>query len=158
MKPLSNKVCPKPHTNRVRQDRFKYVFRKPSVREFACLFQTTGWQRFPDRVLKKAIDGTYCELCVYQGRRLVGTARILSDGAMYAWINDMIVHPTVRHQGIGSRILSLIKRHLRQQKIPTVGLFCARTAKKFYLQSGFKERPPDAPGMYVDLSRKYRSL
>ncbi len=138
--------------------RLKYKFEKPHVEDFIALFKTTGWPLFSTKAFKKAIDGTYRQVCVYDGKSLIGTARILSDGATYAWINDMIVHPKYQRRGIGSKIMRMIIKYLKKQKIPNIGLFCAPEAKKFYLLLGFKERPSHAPGMYLDLFKKYRSL
>lgn len=143
---------------RSKKMKLRYKFGKPRVEDFIALFKTTGWTFFPPKTFNKVLDGTYCQVCVYDGKRLVGTARVLSDGAAYAWINDMIVHPEYQRHGIGSKIMKMIIKYLRERKIPNLGLFCAPGAKKFYISLGFKERPSHAPGMYKDFFSAYRSL
>lgn len=136
----------------------RLIFKSPAVREFIDLYRTTSWQMPSRKALRKALRGTYCHLCAYDGLRLVATVRILSDGALYAWINDMIVHPEFQHKGIGTRMLRLTLDHLRERGILFVGLFAAPGVRQFYEKIGFQVRPETAPGMYKDLLASVRSL
>eukprot|EP00889_Picochlorum_renovo_P007337 jgi/Picre1/34367/NNA_001837.t1 len=45
-------------------------------------------------------------------RRLVGFGRAVGDTALVATVCDVMVHPSYRRRGIGSRILRNITRHL----------------------------------------------
>jgi len=44
-------------------------------------------------------------LTAWKGTRLVGIARVLSDGVMYSFICDLAVEPDVQGLGIGKRLI-----------------------------------------------------
>ena len=47
-------------------------------------------------------------LTAWKGTRLVGIARVLSDGVMYSFICDLAVEPDVQGLGIGKRLIQSV--------------------------------------------------
>lgn len=47
-------------------------------------------------------------LTAWKGTRLVGIARVLSDGVMYSFICDLAVEPDVQGLGIGKRLITSV--------------------------------------------------
>jgi len=128
----------------------EYLTKIPPTGEFWNLFLTTGWNdeyRFTPGRLAEAIKESWCAVSVYEGDRLVGFGRVVSDGVLHAMIYDLIVDPEFQHRGIGSEILRLLIDRCRDARIPDIQLFCARGKKAFYERHGFAVRPDDAPGM-----------
>jgi GNAT superfamily N-acetyltransferase len=89
----------------------------------------------------------------YDGDRLVGSARIVSDGILHAMIYDMIIDPDYQRKGIGTKILNLIIEKCIENNIGDIQLFCAQGKKEFYLKNGFEIRDEDAPGMQYNRKR-----
>ncbi len=122
----------------------------PDEEEFAGLFETTGWNRVyratPEE-LGLALANSWRTLAAYDGERLVGFGRIVSDRALHAMIYDLIVLPEYQNQGIGGEILERLVERCRQAGIRDVQLFCALGKRAFYEKRGFDARPEDAPGM-----------
>ena len=67
--------------------------------------------------------------------KLVGFGRLLSDGAVISYINNMAVSPQYQGQGIGKAILERLIETARNVK--SIFLY-SDTADQFYLDHGFE--------------------
>ncbi len=71
-------------------------------------------------------------ISAYDGNRLVGCLRILSDGYDFGTITELLVLPEYQRQGIGSELLELAKKNT-----PTTLYFGARPeVERFYEKNG----------------------
>jgi GNAT superfamily N-acetyltransferase len=82
--------------------------------------------------------------------RLVGIGRLISDGALHAFVTEMIAVPAARGAGVGGEIIDRLVAESRRRGVDDVQLFAARGRAEFYERHGFVRRPTDGPGM--DLS------
>jgi GNAT superfamily N-acetyltransferase len=133
---------------------FKVVYceKLPTLAAYHQLFETTGWNqayRAGEDELYAAISSSWYVLSAYDNDDLVGFGRIISDGALYALICDLIVKPSYQGQGIGSTLLNKLIVRCRAQQIRVIWLFSAKGKSSFYNNFGFVERPTDAPGMQM---------
>ena len=122
----------------------------PSTDQFYALFQTTGWNenyQLSARELHRALQSSGFCVAVYEGDRLIGFGRLVSDGVLHAMIYELIVLPAYQNQGVGSRILTRLIDRCKEHHIRDIQLFCARGKRAFYEKRGFVPRPEDAPGM-----------
>ena len=62
----------------------------------------------PDR-LWKMFERASLVLTAWKGTRLVGIARVLSDGVMYSFVCDLAVEPDVQGLGIGKQLIRRIQ-------------------------------------------------
>ena len=78
--------------------------------QLAALFNAVGWQqRAADRErLAQLVRGSLWIISAWDGDRLVGFARAISDGAFNAYISTVAVRPEYQRRGIGREIV----RHL----------------------------------------------
>lgn len=114
------------------------------------LFQTTGWNEnyhLSAGDLEKAIHASWYMLGAYDGERLVGFGRLVSDGVLHAMVYELIVLPEYRGYGIGGRILEELVEKCQGAGVRDIQLFCARGKREFYEKRGFRARPDDGPGM-----------
>lgn len=122
----------------------------PTSDQFWKLFQSTGWndnyQLSPEQ-LAQALCSSWFALSAYDGDKLVGFGRLVSDGVMHAMIYELIVLPEYQGQGIGGKILDELVRKCKKAYIRDIQLFCARGKRVFYEKRGFVLRSDDAPGM-----------
>lgn len=103
------------------------------------LYQTVNWpwvSRQPALLAKVLATGP--AVGAWDGERLIGFARAVTDGYFRAYIEDVVVHPTYQRQGIGRQLLSHLLGELPQ--IDVVSLFCQTDLAPFYEQFGFKVR------------------
>jgi GNAT superfamily N-acetyltransferase len=93
-------------------------------------------------VLARDVDGT-----------LVGIGRVVGDGGVYLYLQDVIVLERWRNNGIGTRITEALLDHVRELGGPGtfVGLMAAAGAGPFYERFRFQPRGEDRPGMWLTL-------
>ena len=71
-------------------------------------------------------------LTAYDGERLAGCLRILTDGCFFGTITELLVLPEYQGRGIGSRLLRLAREHT-----PTLLYFGAQPGlERFYEKNG----------------------
>jgi GNAT superfamily N-acetyltransferase len=130
--------------------RIKFHSKVPDGGQFWKLFQTTGWNenyQLPQGELMQALRSSWHVLSAYDGERLVGFGRLVSDGVLHAMIYELIVLPEYQGQGIGGQILERLVEKCHEAGVRDIQLFCARGKRAFYEKRGFAARPEDAPGM-----------
>jgi len=124
----------------------------PPADAYFVLFGTTGWNESYHATaeeLERANRQSWLAVSAWDGDRLCGFGRVVSDGVLHAMIYDMIVDPAYQRRGVGSVILRMLLARCREEGIRDVQLFCAKGKKEFYLRHGFFERAADAPGMQL---------
>jgi len=74
---------------------------------------------------------------------------VIGDGAMYFYIQDVIIHPEHQNKGLGSKIMNTLIAHLESCCAPgaTIGLLAAHGKESFYLKFGFKPRDGQSLGL-----------
>jgi GNAT superfamily N-acetyltransferase len=122
----------------------------PTAREFKLLYDETGWGDQPLERFESALAGTWV-VCTARDAdgALAGMGRLVSDGALHAFVTELIVRDGERGSGLGGRILSRLVAVAREHGIEDVQLFAARGRAAFYERNGFRRRPDDSPGMDV---------
>ncbi len=124
--------------------------RTPTVEQYQSLRNQTGWYKVADKTVQMGLKHNVFSVVAFDGSNIVGMGRVVGDGAIYFYIQDIIVHKDYRNKGIGGLIMDHILHHL-EMNVPRnafVGLMAAKGTKKFYANHGFVERNEDSPGMF----------
>ena len=108
---------------------------------------------------RKALNNSLYILTAFQNGRAVGMGRVVGDGAVICYVQDLIIRPEVQGQGIGGTILQNLKDFVMRLGYPgttmMLCLMCAKGREEFYKKYGFIARPTEdlGPGMitYLDL-------
>ena len=108
--------------------------------QLAALFVTAGWHdRAADRErLAAAVHGSRYVVSAWDGPRLVGFARAISDGATNAYVSTVAVLPEYRRRGIGSAV---VRRLIDGRDHLTFALHARPEVHPFYEACGFKRDP-----------------
>jgi len=85
---------------------------------------------------------------VYDGQEQVGMARVISDFATFAWVDDVIVREDHRGQGIGKWLMKTILAHPDLQNLHRWALV-TRDAHGLYRQVGFT--PLNKPERWMEI-------
>ena len=72
--------------------------------------------------------------------RLVGFARVITDGVYLAVVLDVIVAPEARGWGLGVMLLDSVVGHRRLAAVRSVELVCQPELLSFYRRWGFNEQ------------------
>ncbi len=78
---------------RKEHDDFRLKIRKIRVEEYQSLRKTTSWDLIEDNIVKTALENDLFSICVYDNEKLIGMGRVIGDGAIYFYIQDIIVTP-----------------------------------------------------------------
>ncbi|PNH90590.1 GNAT family N-acetyltransferase [Vibrio diazotrophicus] len=120
----------------------------PSAEEFITLRETANWKS-PSLVhVTQSIQNSLFHVTIRTGKDLIAMARIVGDGVMYFYIQDVVVSPNHRQKGLGSILMQEIERYLEQNapSNATVGLLAATGKESFYERYGYVIRPTEALG------------
>ena len=130
----------------------KYVLveRAPTVEEYHKLREAVGFRSLDPEATEIGLRNSLFSVCVIFENKVIGCGRVVGDGGIYFYIQDMIVLPEFQGKGIGKRIMGAIMDYLKAHAHPNafVGLMAAKGVSKFYERYGFTERPSDRPGMF----------
>ncbi|WP_026735909.1 GNAT family N-acetyltransferase [Fischerella sp. PCC 9605] len=89
------------------------------------------------RQLRESFKNSYATVIAYADERIIGTARVLSDGICNAYIVDVWTLTKYRRRGIATTMIKMLLAKLEGQH---VYLF-TDDAIEFYEQLGFKPQP-----------------
>ena len=110
--------------------------------QLTTLFNSVGWERRTadrDR-LAQLVRGSMYVVSAWEGDRLVGFARAISDGAFNAYISTVAVLPEYQKRGIGRE---LIQRLIVDRDGIQFVLHANERAYPFYLHIGLDFQPFD---------------
>jgi ribosomal protein S18 acetylase RimI-like enzyme len=93
------------------------------------------WPAWDVAGIQKAIDASIA-VGAWEGERLVGFSRALSDGVHRAYVEDVVIDPDYRGQGIGENMVAALMEQLGDVHI--VSLFCEPERVNFYSRNGFR--------------------
>ena len=133
-------------------DEYILVERSPSAKEFQMLHKAVGWGNVDFEATEVGLSNSLFSVCVISKskKNVIGCGRLVGDGGIYFYIQDVIVLPEFQGIGIGKLIMKSIMDYLNKYAPPNafVGLMAAKGVSEFYLRYDFMERPADAPGMF----------
>lgn len=110
-----------------------------------------GWDDLTSDAIKQGLEQAIFSVCVRTNENeIIAIGRIVGDGAMYFYIQDVIVHQDYRGQGFGRRIMQELMNYLDAQAPPHafIGLMSAHNKQTFYEKFNFEVRPISRPGMF----------
>lgn len=121
-----------------------------TVIDYQRIRKTTGWYMLDDYVVEKALENNLFSICVYDNHKLIGIGRIIGDGYMYFYIQDIIVIPEYQKKGVGRVIMDNIEEYLQQvsNNNSFIGLMAGMGVKHFYEKYDYNVRHQSKPGMY----------
>ena len=116
--------------------------REVSEPDFIELYKSAGWwldeYDLDTSFIKKIIDGSFLfAAAVDENGKTVAMGRVISDAVSDAYIQDVVVLPEFRKQGLGSEIIRLLTAELQKNGIDWIGLIGEPGTESFYESLGF---------------------
>ena len=109
--------------------------------DFVRLKVATGFIDRPLQQAEKALENGLFNVSAISEGKVVGMGRLVGDGAMYWYLQEIIVLPEYQGKGIGKSIVNRLIKHIRSSAIPATKIEVSLTAVKgkesFYEKFGF---------------------
>ena len=127
----------------------------PTLDEYIYLCSSVGWENFMNfEVAETSIRNSVFSVIVKENHNIIGMGRVVGDGAVYFYIQDIVVHPEHQGKGIGENIMSALMTYL-QENAPDkafIGLFASKGKEAFYERYDFKNYSPNMTGIFKVIS------
>jgi GNAT superfamily N-acetyltransferase len=122
---------------------YQIIEKLPSPEEYLYLRQLVGWNLLERDVVEKALPASLYCVCAVVDRTVIGMARIIGDGGLAYYIQDVIVIPEYQRKGIGTQLMNKIMEYIRTNAYnnSVIGLMAAKGKEPFYTRYGFTIRP-----------------
>lgn len=132
----------------------KLIENSISVEEYFYLRDKVNWKKLTQRQAELALKNCLFNVkAVDENGNVVGMGRIVGDGAVISYIQDLIVVPEAQGKKTGSliiqRLIDYVKSIREEGSTMMLCLMCAKGREPFYIKHGFMQRPNDnlGPGM-----------
>ncbi len=117
------------------------------------LRKSVNWKKLSIEQATKALGHSLFTVCAYEDGKPVGMGRIVGDGVVIDYIQDLVVRPDEQGKGIGRLVIERLIRFVKETKLQDTEimlcLMCATGREQFYQKFDFIARPTDSlgPGM-----------
>jgi GNAT superfamily N-acetyltransferase len=129
---------------------YRLVERDPTVEEYQRLRGAVGWGEMSDEGVAVGLPNALYSVVLELDGEAVGCGRVVGDGGLYFYLQDVIVLPEHQGRGQGARLMDAVMGYLARACPPGafVGLMAAVGAEPFYERYGFRRRSDQQPGMF----------
>ena len=100
------------------------------------LRESVGWNRM-EKEYSSPMMTSFCRFTAYDGGRLIGYIDCVSNGVTDAYIQDLIVSPDFQGKGIGTELMNMMIKYLKDHGIYMISVVYEDSLKPFYQRFGF---------------------
>ena len=136
---------------------YRIIERLPTLDEYRRLCTAVGWGEIINlEAARSALPNSLYGVVATAGEKTVGMGRIIGDGAIFFYIQDIAVLPQHQGRGVGTMIMEALMAYLEQHAPAKafIRLFAATGKEAFYEHYHFAI-PNYATGMYRVLPATY---
>lgn len=127
---------------------YEFIEKAPTTIEYNSLRVKAGWGALEDKAVKKALSNSVYSIVANNNERTIAFARVVGDGALCFYIQEIIVHPKHQGKGIATEFMNHIFNFLKMNatRRSYIGVFAGKNLENFYRKYGFWERPNSEMG------------
>ena len=109
-------------------------------KQMQSLYESLGWNAINLTIgeLEELCIRSWCTIYAFDGERLVGTGRVISDGVITGIICGLGVLPRYQRKSIGKEILTRLIQHCESNRV-IPQLLCEEHLESYYESFGFKK-------------------
>ena len=111
--------------------------------DFLRLKVATGFRDRPFEQVEKALKNNLFDVTAVYNGEVIGMGRLVGDGVMYWYLQEIIVLPQFQGKGIGTEIVNRLLEYIEENTTPgtfaSVGLTAAAGKDTFYERFGFSK-------------------
>ena len=130
--------------------RMEYAENRLTPEGYRGFQEKMGWKPDGYEMMAKSLAHDLVDVTAMVGGELVGMGRLVGDGAMYWYMQDVFVLTAYQCMGIGSAIVNRLIEHVRTHSLPgtevSLCLMAAKGKEGFYERLGFVRYPNETAG------------
>lgn len=115
-----------------------------NVEEYNFLYDNVGWGHYDYEISKVALENTIYSVSIYENKEIIGYGRMVGDGAVFLYIQDIMVREDWQNKKVGTKIMNLLIQKIKEYKkinpILKVYLGAAKGKEGFYEKFNFITR------------------
>ncbi len=123
-----------------------------SKEDIVALYKSAGWwkESYDPSAITQLITGSFAFAVAVNpsSGKAIGMGRIISDGVSDAYIQDLVVLPEYRRQGIGKQLVNALLDRCLSKGMTWIGLISEPGQDGFYSSLGFKTMNNHIPMIY----------
>jgi GNAT superfamily N-acetyltransferase len=135
----------------VTEAEYAFAERLPSPEAYNALREIAGWGALEANAVRESLPRSAYGVVAEHRGETIGFARMVGDGGLCFYIQEIIVHPDHRRRGIAGTFMKYIFRYIAAHAVPSayVAVFAGKGLEGFYAKHGFWQRPTTemGPGM-----------
>jgi len=116
-----------------------HQFSESHIKQVHQLYKEVWWGK--ERSLEDTVNcvqgSPICIGILDNDDNLIGFTRVITDYIYKAIIFDVIVNTANRGNGVGQKLINLVKNHQKLQKVKHFELYCLPEMEEFYESFGF---------------------
>ncbi len=109
--------------------------------DFIRLKLSAGFRERPVELVEKALTNNLYDVIAVKDDEVIGMGRLVGDGVMYWYLQEIVVLPEYQGEGIGTaivnKLLEYISEHTEEGNFTSVGLTAVEGKEGFYERFGF---------------------
>ena len=121
---------------------YKLLNRVPTIKEYKTICSAVGWNDLMNfDVAEASLSQSLYGVIIQYEDEIVGMGRVIGDGNIYFYIQDIAILPEHQNKGIGNLIMNAITEFLKANapEKSFVGMFASHGKESFYKKYGFNE-------------------
>ena len=131
--------------------------RSPTIEEYHLLREEIGWGTPDVEASATSLANALFTVCLEKEDELIGIGRIVGDGGLFFYIQDLIIRKNHRGKGYADIIMKELIHYLSQnvRSGAFVALFSAKGVEGLYEKYGFISRPNEqfGAGMFIPIEK-----
>lgn len=114
-----------------------YLNKKIDVMQLSELCKFVGWNSMESSLNNPKLQ-CFLSVSAYEGDKLIGYVEVISNGITDAYIQDLMVHPEMQNQGIGTQMMNMVIKEIKERDIYMLSvIYGEEELKEFYERFGF---------------------
>ncbi len=127
-----------------------YTFHEhlPTPEKYNELREKAGWGPLAIDLVTRSLPNSQYAVCAKHINNTIAFARVVGDGGLSFYIQEIIVDPDHQKKGIASEFMKYILNYFKQNagNRSYIGVFVGKDLEKFYEKYGFWKRPTSIMG------------
>ncbi|WP_427127873.1 GNAT family N-acetyltransferase (plasmid) [Priestia megaterium] len=138
------------------KSQYEISHKAPTLEEYKYLCSLVGLNDYINfNVAELSLKNSIFTVIVKDNNKIIGMGRVVGDGAIYFYIQDVIVHPNYRGIGMGKDIMNSLVEYLKENAPSKafVGLFISNGKENFYKKYHFENYTPNINGTFTVINK-----